>query len=75
MLHIITSIQDSANYIKLEDNGNLILTPDIKEATKFTDSSYELTKLIKRVRETFPYQFIVVPVNERLFGTKPRNLH
>ena len=47
MVHIITSIQDSANYIKLEESGNLILTPDIKEATKFTDSSYELTKLIK----------------------------
>lgn len=73
MLYIITSIQDTASYIKLE-NDNLILTPDIKEATKFKESYPLLEETLKRARKSFNCKFVVNSVNDNLFGLKPRNI-
>lgn len=73
MFYIITSVQDSASYIKLE-NDNLILTPDIKESTKFKESYPILEEILKRARQSFNCKFVVNSVNDNLFGSKPRNI-
>lgn len=70
MLDIIVSCEDSALYVKVEDE-NLVLVTSSEEATKFR-SDYDLDKILAKARQSFDKQFTVASVSDNFFGLKPR---
>lgn len=73
MLNVIVSCEDSALYVKVE-NENLILVTNSKEATKFKSniSSCDLDKMLARARRSFDKHFVVASVSDNFFGARPR---
>lgn len=72
MLSLIVTTDERAGYIKLE-NGNLVITSDIFDATKFTEIDICLNAVLELARTRFPdKKFYVQRASSLLFGTRPR---
>ena len=74
MLSLIVTTDERAGYIKLE-NGNLVITSDIFDATKFAETGVCLDVILELARTRFPdKKFYVQKASSLLFGTKPRRV-
>lgn len=73
MLSVIVSCEDSALYVKVE-NENLILVTNPKEATKFKSviSDDSISKILTKARRSFDKHFVVASVSDNFFGARPR---
>lgn len=74
MLSLIVTTDERAGYIKLE-NGNLVITSDIFDATKFIETGVCLDAILELARSRFSdKKFYVQRANSLLFGTRPRHV-
>lgn len=74
MLSLIVTIDERAGYIKLE-NGNLAITSDIFDATKFEETGICLDVILELARTRFSdKKFYIQKASSLLFGTRPRHV-
>lgn len=74
MLSLIVTTDERAGYIQLE-NGNLVITSDIFDATTFAEPGVCLDAVLELARTRFSdKKFYVQRASSLLFGTKPRRV-
>ena len=76
MLKVIISCEASALYVKLK-GSNIMLVTDSKDATKFTEeiTTYEIGKILNKVRRSFSRSFVVSGTESNFFGANPRHFY
>lgn len=74
MISVVVRIGDSPGYIRVEEH-NLIITPDIAEASKFEQFGDAISCILSKAREVFKNdKFVTGSCDNVIFGSKPRNI-
>ena len=74
MLNVIVKCDEKASYVKVEGR-NIIVTPNISEASKFEEHSLALSLVLDKARKVFREDtFCACRADSRIFGDKPRNI-
>ena len=73
---IVNCNAEKPAYVKVEGQ-NIILIPDIRDASKFEENSMALSLVLDKARKNFQEDkllFCACKVDKRIFGNKPRHV-
>ena len=70
---LIVSQTNKVGFLQISNTGNLVLQPDIQEATKFTDEDLACTYL-NMSRQRFDVPLVAIGVSALLFDKNPRRV-
>ena len=70
---VVVKIGDTASFV-FKENGNLVITPHIQDADKFTDNDL-CSQLLSESRAKFKeHKFVIANCPDVIFGDKPRHV-